>query len=61
MTCRRQLGQAEVEDLCRASIRDEYVRRFDIPMDDPFRVRGIEAIGDLDRQIKNLVRAGRLS
>jgi hypothetical protein len=41
--------------------RNENVRRFDVPMDDPFGVGGIEPVGDLDGQVEDFISAQRLS
>ena len=44
-----------------AAIRDEDVRGLDVPVNDPFDVRSIQAICNLDRQIQDLVRVQRLA
>src|SRR5439155_8778920 len=48
----RDLCQPKVENLRLNSIRNEDVCGLDVPVDDAFRVCGIEGIGDLDAQIK---------
>jgi hypothetical protein len=35
------------------SIRDEDVRRLDVAVNDPFQVRSVERIGDLDAKIEH--------
>jgi hypothetical protein len=49
-----QLGQAEIKNLRLAARGDENVPRLDVAMDDALRVRGIERIGNLHRQIEQL-------
>ena len=51
--------QAEIEDLGVSRRRNENTRRFDVAMDDPFRVCGIQAVRNLNRQFENLIRAER--
>ncbi len=55
------LRQPEVENLCLTSIRDEDVRGLDVPVDDSFRVCGIERVGDLDAQIEHRFDLQRLA
>ena len=50
----RQLGQAEVEDLDAAVLRDEEVLGLQVPVDDAFLVRGREAMRDLRRVVDRL-------
>jgi hypothetical protein len=50
---RKDLRQPEVEHLRLTSIRDEDVRRLDVAVDDPFQVRGVERVGDLDAKIEH--------
>ena len=50
-----QLGQTEVQNLGLATLGEENVRRFDVPMDDAFGVSGIRAVGDLDGQVQHIV------
>ena len=45
--------QPKVQNLRLTSVRDEDVRWFDVPVDDSFRMCGIESIGDLDAQIEH--------
>ena len=54
---RRVLGEAEVEDLGLAALRDEDVRRLDVAVHDAARVRGLEGIGDLRRRDRAASRA----
>ena len=44
------LGQPEIENLRVAAAGDEQIRRLDVAVDDPGGVRGVERVGDLDRQ-----------
>ena len=48
--CTRQLRQSKVEDFGLTAFRNEDVRRLDVPMNDFFRMCGIERIGHLDGQ-----------
>ena len=48
---RHEPRQAEVEDLDRAALGDEDVRRLDVAMDDAAAVGVLEALADLDREI----------
>ena len=52
----RQLGEAEVEDLHPAVLRDEKVLRLQVPVDDPLLVRGGQAVRDLQRVVDRLAR-----
>ena len=45
----RRLREAEVQHLHDAVRSDFDIRRFEIPVNDPFLVRGVERIGDLTR------------
>src|SRR5208282_4610246 len=54
-----ELGQTEVQNLHRASLRNEYVRRFDIAVDDSFCVRGIKGVGELNADVKQAVQRQR--
>ena len=47
--------QAEVQNLGVAAIGNEDIRRLDIAVNDAFRVRGIQRIGNLDRQVDSSV------
>ena len=53
---RRNLGKAEVENLGVIAIGDENVRRLDVAMHDASGVRGVERVGDFDRQRQDLRR-----
>src|ERR1700730_15018190 len=44
------LRQPEIEYFGVTTFRDENVRRFDISMNDPRRMRRIESVSDLDRK-----------
>ena len=48
----RQLGQAEVQDLRLPALGDEDVRGLDVAVDDALRVRGVEGVCNLDREIE---------
>src|SRR6266568_1164176 len=49
----RDFREPKVENLRLTSIRDKDVRWLDVPVDDSFRMRGVESVGDLDAQIKH--------
>ena len=49
-----QLGEAEVQDLDAAVVRDEEVLGLQIPVDDALVVRGGEAVRDLHRVVDRL-------
>ncbi len=55
MALRRELGQAEIENLGLAALRDEDVGRLDVAMYDPAGVCRVERVGDLDGDIEQLV------
>ena len=57
----RQLCQTEIEDLRLATIGDKDISRLDVAVKDVFAVRGIERIGELDGQIKQLIHRQRLT
>jgi hypothetical protein len=42
------LRQAEVQNFGMAALGDENIRRFDVAVDDPLRVRGIQGIGNFN-------------
>lgn len=48
---RRHLREAKVQDLCMAPPGHEEIGRLDIAMNDPVRVRGVERIADLHRDV----------
>ena len=54
-----QLGQAEVEDLDAAILRHEDVLGLQVPMHDPFLVRGGQPVSDLEGIVDGLVRGER--
>ena len=47
--------QAEVEELCLTAVGDEDVSWLDVAVDDTFGVRGIERVGNLQRQIDEAI------
>src|SRR6266568_405545 len=49
----RDFREPKVENLRLTSIRDKDVRWLDVPVDDSFRMRGVESVGDLDAQIEH--------
>src|ERR1019366_9154344 len=53
------LSEAEVENLGMAALANEDIRRLDVAVDDPFGVRRIEGVGDLDSELKNRVAVQR--
>jgi hypothetical protein len=54
-----ELGQAEVQDLRVTAIGDENVGGLDVAVDDPFGVRGIESIANLDAEFEQPVQLER--
>jgi len=44
--------QSEIKDLGVSALGHEQVRRLDVPMNNPFGVRGIQCVGDLDSQVE---------
>src|SRR5260221_6521417 len=46
----RELGQAEIEDLCVPTISYKDIRGLDVAVNDSFAMRGIERVGNLDAQ-----------
>src|SRR5207245_2573972 len=44
-----------------SALGDEDVRGFDIPMDDPFRVRGVQRAGNLNPEVQYLLHLQRLT
>ena len=49
-----QLGQSEIQHLGVSPIGDEDVGGFNVPMNDPFSMGGIQSVGHLDSQIQQL-------
>jgi hypothetical protein len=47
----RHFGKPEIQDLRVAPPADEHVRRFDVAMDDAVRVRRLDRVGDLGREV----------
>src|SRR5271157_267702 len=55
-----QLRQTKIQNLRHSPAGDENVRRLDVPMDDPLRVRRVQRVGELDRQVQQSIeRKGR--
>ncbi len=50
----RDFRQTEVEQLGRSAVRDEDVAGFQIAVNDPVRMRGVERVGDRCRQLQKL-------
>ena len=50
------LRQAEVENLGMTALGDKDIRRFDVAVDDAFRVRSVERVGNLNRQSEQNLR-----
>ena len=57
-TLDESLRQPEVEDLGHSLIRDEDVRRLDVPMHDAGFVRDLEGVGQLGRYVDDLLGVG---
>src|SRR5262249_35653420 len=55
LSSRGELGQAEVQNFGFATLGYEYVGRLDVPMNDVLRVRGVEAVGNLNSEIQQVV------
>ena len=58
---RRQLCQAEIQDLHLAVLRDQYVFRLQVAMHHAFGVRRVQRVGDLDAEFDDLLDFQRLS
>src|SRR6185503_1748743 len=52
-----QLRDAKIDDLHQAVFANHYVFRFDVAMDDPRGVRGLESACDLNRDIECFIQA----
>ena len=50
----RSLRQAEIQDLRGPAVHEEDVRGLDVAVHDSLRVRGIQAVGDLDADLQEL-------
>ena len=50
---RRDLGQPEIQNLGVAALGDEDVGGLDVAMNDPLGMRGIQRVGNLDRQTEH--------
>src|SRR5208282_1698886 len=59
--CSRELGQAEVENLGVSPVGDKNVCRLDVAVDDSLGVRGVESVGNLNRQAEQDFRLHGLS
>ena len=57
----RLLRQPEIKNLGVPALRDEYVRRFDVAMDDAFFVRCVERVSHLDAQLQQQIHRQRLA
>src|SRR6266852_8513208 len=57
----RDLREPEIEYLGRAAIGDADVRRLDVPVDDAFRMCGVESVGNLDAQVEHRLDLHRLT
>src|SRR4051794_17335995 len=55
----RQLGQAEIQNLRLPAFGDENVSRLNIAMNNALAVSGIESVGHLSRQFKQLLKGNR--
>jgi len=60
VTVAAEFGDAEIEQLRLAALRDEDVCRLDVAMDDALRVRGVERVGDLTARVDDEVDRQRL-
>jgi hypothetical protein len=49
---RRQLRKPKIQNFSVPTLGDENVRGFDVAMDDPFRMRRIERVGNFDSQLE---------
>ena len=56
-----EFRKTEVEHLRLAAIGDENIRRFDIAVNDAFRVRRVERVGDVDRERQQLLERQRIA
>ena len=56
-----QLRQSEIEQLGVAAVGDEDVARFDVAVDDPAGMGGVERIGDFDGQFEQAVEVEAVS
>src|SRR5204863_8786896 len=48
-------GQTEIQNLGLIAFRDEYVCRLNVAVDDSLRMRRVQAIDDLNRQVQQLI------
>src|SRR5262249_42285404 len=55
LLCPADLCDAKVQNLRMPTLRDEYIRWFDVPMNDAFRVRRVEGIRDIDGDTEQFV------
>ena len=56
MQLRCKFRQAKVQNLRLAALSDEDIGRLDVPMDDSLRVRRVQRVRDLNRQVKQRIR-----
>ncbi len=59
--CGRDLRQPEIQNLGVAALGDEDVRGLDVAVDDAFGMRGVECIGNLNRQTEQNIVLERFS
>ena len=57
----RHLRQPEIQNLCVTAVRDEDVGGLDVPVNDPFRVRGVERVRNFSREPEERFDLERLS
>jgi hypothetical protein len=58
---REEFRQAEIENLRLPALGDEDVSGLDVPMNNAFRMGGVERIGNLDAELEDFVRLERLT
>ena len=56
-----EFRETEIEHLRLAPIGDENIRRFDIAVNDAFRVRRVERVGDVDGERQQLLERQRIA
>ena len=57
----QQLGEAEVEDFCMAALGHKKIGGLDVAVDDPFCMRRVQRVGNLDPNLQLLLNPQRLS
>ena len=60
-TRKSDLGQTKIENLGVAAFGYKDVGRFDVAMDDSFRVGGFESVGDLNREREKIIGVERFA